>query len=62
MLYPDPDVLRANAQQLRREAFAAWACAAAIKWRALLSHRVRRSPPRRSHAPYPCQSSAPSHP
>jgi hypothetical protein len=45
--YPDPFTLQANARNLRHEAFASIARAAAIKWRSLVG-------------PSPCPAPAPS--
>ena len=53
MKLPDPDSLRRNAQELRRQELARIAHAAALKWTTF-----RKA----VHAPHPCQSPTPSHP
>jgi hypothetical protein len=61
--YPDPFVLHDKARALRREALAAIACAAAIKWRtfvALLMEKASAAPA--PNAPLPCQGPTPTHP
>jgi hypothetical protein len=70
MTHADPFTLRQRAQQLRREELRRATCAGTIKWASLmdsLRHRLlpvlgeaRRSPAR--HAPFPCQSTAATHP
>lgn len=60
---PDPDILRRNAEALRREALSGIAREAGIKWRSLMDLLRTRRPPRpHSHAPHPCQVPAETHP
>jgi len=63
MTHPDPDTLRHQARDLRREALAGIACGAAVKWRSLMETLQERRPALLlPHAAYPRQSPAAPHP
>ena len=59
MRFPDPQVLRRNAQQLRREELARIATDGAIEWSTLI-HRIRALLSRSATCPVPARNPRPA--
>lgn len=59
MTFPDPDLLRRNAQSLRRRELAGIAAGAAIEWSTLV-RRIRASLTRAAPCPVPVRNPRPA--